>query len=245
MLDFSKISEKEFSELKQLIKTNSERSEIANLQLFTNNLIEKTKIYIYCYRLLSNAYNILDEKTCKECKETIKKELDKSLKRYNAIQEYLYKNNYSVYGQSQYKEKIFYLIQNKEVDDLIDIFSILLERINVISISRMAGVYIEGKSAEEFKKIMESDKREEATEITEDFSQEQIPTQNYEDFGVIEGDDTSANKKAREEIIENEDEQQENQEEQKETEESQDEETQENNLTEEMKGGAEDDNKEN
>lgn len=154
MLDFSKFSNEDMNELKKLISVNVEKSEMENTYLFSIDVDNKAKLFIWCYRFLLNAYNIIDNISVRD---EIKKELDMSKNKYDKINRLVFQMTNDVeFGKHMKTTKIFNLInENQEVDNIIDVFSIILEKISVVNISRFKGFLLEGKSGEEFKKIME------------------------------------------------------------------------------------------
>ena len=142
------------NELKNIIIKNAERSEIDKLYLFSMKKMEKSKIFMWCYRFLLNAYNLLEDG---DLKNEIKRELDLCGKRYSDVNYYLEQYNLLEYNKHRFGIKLQSLLNDdKIVDNLIDVFSILLEKVNIISISRFKGVILDGSSEKEWKPIMGS-----------------------------------------------------------------------------------------
>lgn len=150
MLDFNKITEVEISELKQLIMKNVEKSEMERLFLFSSNSIEKGKLFIYSYRFLVNAFNVLGDG---ELKNQIGIELELKTELYEKIIFLLNDIHEINYRQKRRIKELFNKVNTKESYELIDLFSILLERVNVLNISRFKGILLEGKSGQEYKQI--------------------------------------------------------------------------------------------
>lgn len=150
MLNFDKITDVEMNELKQIIIKNIEKSELERYFLFSGETTEKAKLFVLGYRLLLNAYNIIEDSTLRK---ELKNEIIISKQKYKDILGWLEDIDMLDYGKNNRMRKLFYGVNSKEVNDLIDLFSILVERVNIINVSRFKGVVLEGKSGEAYKKI--------------------------------------------------------------------------------------------
>ena len=150
MIDFTHVTEPELTELKQIIQKNVEKSEMERIFLFTNDTKEKGRLFLLCYRFLLNIYNVIEEGTLKKelAKEIV--ELKEHYKKTLTIIEEIDKMNF---GRNNYERKLFYLVNSKNANNLIDLFSILTERVNIIKLSRLKGILLEGKSKEAHDKV--------------------------------------------------------------------------------------------
>lgn len=155
MLDFSNFGDTEFSELKSTIQKSIEKSDLDRYYLFSTDKFIKAKLFILCYRFLLNAWNLTEEGGLKT---ELKKEIDYLQKMYERVS-YLteFIDSGRKYGRHLFIEKLFNEVNKQEVTDLIDVFAILTERVNIISMSRFKGVIMEGKSGDEFNKIMKGE----------------------------------------------------------------------------------------
>jgi hypothetical protein len=155
MLDFKNVDEKEFAELKQMVQKSTEKSDLDRFPLFSTDKEVKAKLFILCYRFLLNANNLLLEGTLKD---ELKKEIKFLAESYNKINTYInFLESNRKYGRHLVVDRLFDEVNNTAVTDLIDVFSVLTERVNIIPISRFKGVVLEGKSGDDFNKIMASE----------------------------------------------------------------------------------------
>ena len=155
MLNFNNVDNAEFSELKQTIQKNIEKSDLDRYYLFSTDKFIKAKLFILCYRFLLNAWNLtLDG----GLKDELKGEIDLVAPVYKNINMFSnYLESGRRYGKHLITEKLFEEVNKQEVTDLIDVFAILTERQNIISMTRFKGVIMDGKSGDEFNKIMRGD----------------------------------------------------------------------------------------
>lgn len=155
MLDFSKFGDKEFTELKQTIQKSVEKSDLDRYYLFSTEKFIKAKLFLLCYRFLLNAWNITEEG---ELKKELKREIDFLEETYNKISTFTeFIDSGRKYGRHLILQKLFQEANKQEVSDLIDVFAILTERVNIISMSRFKGVVMEGKSGDLFNKVMKGE----------------------------------------------------------------------------------------
>jgi hypothetical protein len=150
MIDFSKISQEELSELKTLIIKNTEKSELEKFYLYDNSPLNIARIFLLCRRFIESAYNIIEDSQLKE--ELLHMLID-TISISKEIFSYLESINRVNFGKRNYERKLNILVRDVKVSELIDVFSLLLERTNILRISRLKGVIIEGKSAIEAKKV--------------------------------------------------------------------------------------------
>ena len=155
MLNFNNVDNSEFSELKQTIQKSIEKSDLDRYYLFSTDKFIKAKLFILCYRFLLNAWNLtLDG----GLKSELKSEIDLVAPVYKNINMFSnYLESGRRYGKHLITEKLFEEVNKQEVTDLIDVFAILTERQNIISMTRFKGVIMEGKSGDEFNKITRGD----------------------------------------------------------------------------------------
>ena len=154
MIDFSKITSQELTILKQIVSKASEKSELEKFYIFTSNTKEKAKIYCFCYRFLVNLYNLLDNG---DLRDAVKQEIELNEPKFNTIkrhQDSLASEIY--YGSSKTKELLNIEVNCALVDGLIDLFSVLTERAHTLQISKLKAILLEGKSGEEYKKLLKT-----------------------------------------------------------------------------------------
>lgn len=153
MINFNKITKDEIDELKSIAAKAVEKSEFEKIYLYTLDLKEKCKLFLFSYRFLNSAVNLLEEG---DLRNEIKKVVDNTHKSYMTIL-HTYNVSYN-FGKRRREEMILEVIENNSVKEIIDLFSILVERVNLIKISRLKGILLEGKSAEEYKKVFNDNK---------------------------------------------------------------------------------------
>ena len=154
MLDFSKIEGKELTDFKRILIKNIEKSEFESYYLFSIKTIEKVKVFTLCYRFLLNSYNLMDKG---DLKDEIGKEIVDLKELYKDCLIYLDQMEDKGIGYHQREDRMMRKINTKGVNNLIDIFSVLTEKVSIVSMSRMKGVVLEGSSGTEFKRIMSPD----------------------------------------------------------------------------------------
>lgn len=157
MLDFEKVDATQFNELKTTIQKSVEKSDLDRYYLFSTDKFIKAKLFILCYRFLLNAWNLTGA-------GGLKQELENEIKYLAPVYEKIsYLLNYldsgRKYGKHLITEQLFFEVNKQQVTDLIDIFAILTERVNIISMSKFKAVIMEGKSGDEFNKIMRGDEK--------------------------------------------------------------------------------------
>lgn len=180
MIDFSKVPEEQMMEIMTIIQKNVERSELEKFYLFSINPVEKAKIFVYCYRFFKTLANLM---TPGDLRDIIIAELDKSKEAY----ECLYFNILWSEKKALYKNRRLSVINNliigdKRIDEMVDGFTILMERTTIISLSKVQAFNIEGKFNEEaYSKIFNANiKNLPEKEIEEDFSDEAEETSETE-----------------------------------------------------------------
>jgi hypothetical protein len=155
MLEFEKFGDREFNELKTTIQKSVEKSDLDRYYLFSTDKMIKAKLFILCYRFLLNAWNLTGAGALKD---ELKNEIDLVTPLYENISYFMnFIDSGRRYGKHLITEKLFYEVNQQEVTDLIDVFAILTERVNVISMARFKGVIMEGKSGDEFNRIIRGD----------------------------------------------------------------------------------------
>ena len=156
MIDFDAISDEELEQFKQLILKNVERSELEKYYLFTDNVIEKGTIFLWCFRFLVNVTNLLEKDS--NLKKIIDAEVKLAHPKFHALLNCLDNHNRRIFNQHRFRHRIWDIInEDTVVNDLIDAFTVLSERGNILQISRIKGFVLEGKSGQEYNKIFKSD----------------------------------------------------------------------------------------
>ncbi len=183
MIDLSKIPASEVNELKTVLRASAERSDLLAAQsqftLFSSNIIEKMKIFIMCYRVLNNVYNVIDDSM--KTKQQIKTELDLLNESYYRVLQIIDELNKNVrYGSESFTDELFSILKEGKIEDIIDFFSVMLESETILKISKFKGIILEGKSGEMYKDMInKEDKEKQQKEILND--EEEIEEYNDED----------------------------------------------------------------
>lgn len=206
MIDFKIVGQDNLEKLRTITRNNVERSELSMLSLFTLDLFEKSKIFIFCYRFLNTIYNVLTEgediKEEESIKKQIKAELELAREKYKIL--YLCKirieeNHYDNYT---YIEKMNNeILKDTIVDDMIDAFAVLLEKTTLLSIENIQGFILEGKSKDEYEKLTREKVKVgdiEEPESEEDYTSEE-PEENAEEE-ESEEDKTIVDNYSKEEV---------------------------------------------
>jgi len=195
MLEFEKLEEKEQLELMNLIQKNAERSGLDNYHLFTENMIEKSKIYLWCYRFLFGIYDISDKKS--QVHKVIKAEVDRQRDMYRQVSNLIFKIESTNINRHSRMQKLQNLIlKDSRIHELIDAYSILLERQSILSMSRLKGVMLEGQSGKEFKKVFS----EPMGDMTQNLEAEEIIDEEKSDEEPSSTDENKEVKETKEEI---------------------------------------------
>lgn len=161
MIDFNKIQEAEIEELKRVAAKAVEKSEFEKIFLFTQNLTEKSKLFLFSWRFLMNVYNLIEDG---DLRTALKDELQNTSKIYSKLSEISQLT--ANFGKHRRLSTVSELTDSKEAMEVIDLFSILVERVNIIKISRLKGILLEGKSGEEYKKLFNVEPSKEYTEVS-------------------------------------------------------------------------------
>lgn len=152
MIDFSKYSSDDLVHLNSIVIKNLEKSEASKLYFFTQNVIEKAKVFVYAYRILRSACKFISSE------HQIKAEIELILldlePRYSEIIRLLESHSQMIFGRSDAQDRIFRAVYcDSKVEELIDTFSFLCERTEMIQIAKVKGHIIEGNSGKAFKKM--------------------------------------------------------------------------------------------
>lgn len=156
MLDLTKLSEDELNLLKTITQKVSTNSELDRLSLFTYSPEERAKIFIYIYQILTNINEVTKLSTGKtEIFNEIKLIEDDAIE----VKRLLIELKRGIeYGSHKIVEKISIIVSQEKVNRLINLMSVLNERMNLIDIARFKGILLEGKSGEEYKRMFEEKK---------------------------------------------------------------------------------------
>lgn len=159
MINFNNFSKEETAELFSLIQKNIEKSDLERIYLFTQDDKERAILFLWCHRFLCNVYNLIDEG---KIKEEIKKEINLTKDRYNnilLIMSYIKNNKILVH---RFERQLFNALNcDSLVNNLIDAFSVFIEREIISSMAKLKGFYLEGKSGKEFKRIFKETQEQE------------------------------------------------------------------------------------
>lgn len=157
MIDFNKITSTELAQLKLIASKASEKGELDTYYLFTQDPLEKTRVFMFCHRLLISINNLIVDGSLRTAiQDTIKetsylyKTLDESINSYE---------NGPTYGKNYLYKKIHRLSGKRQVSEMIDLFSVLIEKAHVLSVTKLKGVVMEGKSGLEYQKIQKEFKK--------------------------------------------------------------------------------------
>ena len=152
MIDFKNISSEEFNELKSIASKIVEKSEFERIFLYSQDVSEKGKLFLFCHRFLVGIYNLISEG---DVKNELKNIITSTQDIYMRIA-YLGTIK-SEFDKSKRNREVLLLVERDEAREIIDFFSLLVERINLIKMSRFKGILLEGKSGEEYKKLFPSE----------------------------------------------------------------------------------------
>lgn len=153
MINFEKLEMSEIQELQTIISKNAEKSELEKSYLYTHDTIEKARIYIWCFRFLYSIRNLTKDGNLKQI---LNEELKNNDTCYLDVCNLLHRTEKGYFNKHRNLEKLRIVLLNEDkVDDMIDSFAVLLEKTNVLSMSRLKGFLLEGNSGKEFKKIFE------------------------------------------------------------------------------------------
>lgn len=166
MIDFEKLQLQEIQELQNIITKNVEKSELERSYLYTHDTVEKAKIYIWCYRFLYSIRNLTKPGILKQ---VLDEELDRNTDTYIQVANLLNRVEKGFFNRHRNLERLRTLILvEDEVDDMIDCFAVLLEKTNVLSMSRLKGFVLEGQSGKDFKRLFDSAKDKSSIELDYD-----------------------------------------------------------------------------
>jgi len=150
MIDITKFSDEGLAHLKIFIVKNIERSELGSYYLFTTDPKKKAEIFAWCYRILNNVMNLLQEG---EIKTMLEKELNAHKETFMAIVEITNKLNTTGFNQHAKLRRLEVHVERKEVDDFIDVFSVLSEKSVQYDLSRKRHFILSGVSGEAYNKV--------------------------------------------------------------------------------------------
>jgi len=186
MLNFEEIPQEEQLQLMQIIQKNIERSEVDRYYLFTENPIEKAKLFIWCWRFLSGVTNIVDRNL--KLYKVLLEEVNRNRDLYIQVSKLIYNISSSNFNKSRNTSKLNNIVlTDVRVSEVLDAFAVLLERQNILSMSRLKGVVMEGQSAKEYKKIFSGSMGDMTQnlvaeeEIVEDVSEDEEGSEENED----------------------------------------------------------------
>jgi hypothetical protein len=178
MIDFNKIPTADLNDIKRFVNKNIHKSEFEKYYLFTINDREKASLFLIAVRMLTSVNNFIKE-------GEIKKEFSKQINKIKIIEKevknVLFELGFGFhYERDDLEEKLMILMNKNDVNEVIDIFSVLLESTNILQISKIGGFILEGESGKEFKKIMNSENEEDLIaapeiEIPENFTENDMP----------------------------------------------------------------------
>ena len=150
MIDFNKFTQTEATELFSLLQKASEKSELEGFYLFTIKPEEKAKIFVFCHRFLCNVSNLITEG---DVKKAVDEEIKLTKEKYKEVLGLLNELSNGSIMAYRILNRMFKTLNDKIVDDLIDAFSVFIERETIMAMSKLKGFVQEGKSAKEYKKI--------------------------------------------------------------------------------------------
>lgn len=170
MIDFKKITKPELDEFKNVITTFEQRSPLMHFSLYTQDVVEKAKVFLWCYRFVLAFSNVIQDG---DLRKEVVLMLEESRKKYEMLNDLLFKVERTEYMKFLHITKIKSLVlYGREVDELIDLFALLLERVNIIRISKLKGIELEGNSGKAFKEIMNKEQPKEELSEEDEFPEE-------------------------------------------------------------------------
>jgi hypothetical protein len=161
MFDYNKVSDSDLSQLKQIASKAAEKSPLEQeFYLYSQSPVEKARIFLFCQRFLISLANLLDDGDLQtEIKRYANENQAKYLKLNAALSMY---DEPIEYGKDHVLKHIMdQVFVDDVIDNMIDLFSILLEKASVIQLSKLKAIVMEGKSGENFKKIFNQETVEE------------------------------------------------------------------------------------
>jgi hypothetical protein len=153
MIQFQNLTQSETMELMSIISKNTEKSELDKFFLYTQNTLEKARIFMWCHRFLYSIQNLGKENNLRK---VIESEIIITEPIYRRTCELVFKIEKMHFNQSKNLVKLWNVLNNTEVDSLIDAFALLTERTSLLSMSRLKGFVLEGNSGKEYKKIFDA-----------------------------------------------------------------------------------------
>ncbi len=151
MINLEKLSSEQFKSMKDIVSKAIEKSELERYFLFTNDPIEKGRVFLFCNRFLKTIYNLIDDT---ELRNQIKNTLDENKHLEQSILKSIEILNSNInLGKHFYYEKLLNLVNNNKVNKIIDLFAVLTEKVSTLKISKLKGIVLEGRSGEEYKKV--------------------------------------------------------------------------------------------
>jgi hypothetical protein len=152
MIDFGKMTSSELNELKQIASKASEKSDLEKYFLFSPKPLDRANMIVFCHRFLINMYNLLSEGSIRNEIRVMIEDNDDVYQRLLKLIEL--ENRRIKFNSSRRQREIFELVNAKSCDEIIDLFSVLIEKAHVLQMSKFKGIILEGKSGEEYKKIV-------------------------------------------------------------------------------------------
>jgi hypothetical protein len=151
MIDITTFEPEEIQEVSQIVLKSVERSDLERYFLFTQNHREKANIFVLCYRLLVNASRVVENK---KVKQALKSEAELLYPLYVTVQSCLTKLRLVQFNSHLSEVKLARIMEsNSDVDNLIDLFSVLTERSIQIEMAKTRMFLTEGESGREYSKI--------------------------------------------------------------------------------------------
>lgn len=150
-------TETQINDMKSVLKKSVDKSELNKYFLFTQDPLEKAKVYRFCFRFLKTMNNLIEEK---KLNEALTKLIDENNQNAKEIITCLNSHESGGHLRKYYvSKKINNLIDEENVNLLIDLFALLTDRVSYLEISKIRGIILEGKSGKEAKNLF-GDKKE-------------------------------------------------------------------------------------
>ena len=150
-MDIQKFTDIQINAMKTILNTAIDKSELNKYFLFTQKPIEKAKVFIFCNRFLVTLYNLVEDTTLKTIIKDISKDTQKIADDV-AINLDKYQNGGEL-RKYYINRQIYMLVSNEKVNEIIDLFALLTDKVSYLQISKLKGIVMEGKSGEMAKKV--------------------------------------------------------------------------------------------
>lgn len=165
MIDINKFDDDNLAKIKGYVMKNIKKTPIKDYYLFTTDPLEKSKIFVWCYRILSNVMNLLKGEEPTGIRKNIEENLKTYKDRFLKMQAIVNSLNNTSFNRFRKEKVLGQLSADVEIDHFIDIFAVLAEESSIYDISRDRNFILEGRSGVAYKKVFGDASKEEFKEM--------------------------------------------------------------------------------